>query len=334
MSKSLGNVISPQDVMRKYGADILRVWVASSDYVGDIKISSEILERLADGYRKIRNTFRYLLSNLYDFDPSKDALEPGKLTEIDRWILSRLYGLVRDVSGYYDRWEFHKVYRAVYDFCVYEISAFYLDVLKDILYILAPGAPERRSAQTVIFNCLYMLTRVMAPLLSFTTEEAWEHISFEGKDPSIHMSDWPDIRKDMAGWEDKALDKKWEKILTIRNSVMKFLELKRESKLIGSSLEAQVALYTDDKEMKAFLRENVGLFPKVFKVSQVQVLEKPEGTMEEAEGLPIKLGVKKALGRKCERCWNFSETVGKNKELPELCKRCYDVTIERSSSEQ
>ncbi|MGB2961338.1 MAG: isoleucine--tRNA ligase [Candidatus Omnitrophota bacterium] len=334
MSKSLGNVISPQDVMKKYGADILRLWVASSDYEGDIKLSSEILERLADGYRKIRNTFRYLLSNLYDFDPAKDSVEYNDLTELDRFMLHLLYDRVREITRFYDDWEFHKVYRKVYDFCVYEVSAFYLDVLKDILYILAPGSPERRSAQTVIFRVLHALTHVMAPILSFTSEEAWEHLSLGGKKPSIHMSDWPDIEKDVAGWKNDDLLRKWGEILWIRDGVMKSLELKREEKLIGSSLEARVFFYTENKEIGGYIKGNekdLELLAKVFKVSEVRLLSSPEEGMEEVAGISgLKILVKKALGEKCARCWNYRDTVGKNKDLPDLCERCYDVIMERS----
>jgi len=332
MSKSVGNVIKPQDVMKKYGADILRLWVASSDYDGDIKLSSEILERLADGYRKMRNTFRFLLSNLYDFDPSKDALNADELRETDRWMLSRLYGLVEEVNGHYDRWEFYKVYRTVYDFCVYEVSAFYLDVSKDILYVASPDSVERRSVQTVVFNALSILVRIMAPILAFTAEEAWKSAGFEGKKKSVHMSDWPDIEKDMAGWKDEALDAKWEKILFIRGSVMKFLELKREEGLIGSSLEAAITLYSDDTDMRDFIRENIPLFPVLFKVSQAAMAESAGDDMEDAPGLPLKIGVARASGEKCQRCWNFRSTVGQNKDFPDLCQRCYNITFERSSN--
>ncbi len=330
MSKSIGNIISPQDVMRKYGADILRLWVASSDYVGDIKISSEILERLADGYRKIRNTFRYLLSNLYDFDPAKDAVGVEDLSETDRWMMSRLYRLAKEVGSYYENWEFHKVYRAVYNFCVYEVSAFYLDVMKNILYIMSPDSVERRSGQTVIFRILHILTRVMAPILSFTTEEVWGNMDFAGKEDSVHMSDWPDIDKDMAGWENRELDAKWEEILAIRDNVMKVLEVKRAAGLIAGSLEAAITLYSDNEEVRDFIRENVGLFPEIFKVSKVAVSDKPEDDMEDTPGMSLKIGVKRAPGEKCPRCWNFSETVGENEDHPDLCKRCYNAILERS----
>ncbi|MFH1552627.1 MAG: isoleucine--tRNA ligase [Candidatus Omnitrophota bacterium] len=330
MSKSIGNVISPQDIMQKYGADILRLWVASSNYEGDIKVSVEILERLADGYRKIRNTFRYLASNLYDFDPAEDALEASALTETDRWMLSRLYGLVEEVNGYYDKWEFYKVYRAVYNFCVYEVSSFYLDVLKDVLYIMTPDSFERRSAQTALFRVLDTLVRLVAPLLSFTAEEIWGHITSGGKEESVHIADWPDIDKDMDGWKDAELDAKWRKILSIRDSVMKFLELKREEGLIGSSLEGAITLYSDNDGMRDFLRENMELFPGLFIVSQAELADSPEPGMKDVPALDLKIGVKKASGTKCQRCWNFSKTTGKSKDFPDLCERCYNITLERS----
>jgi isoleucyl-tRNA synthetase len=326
MSKSIGNVISPQDVMLKYGADILRLWVASSDYETDIKLSSEILERLADGYRKIRNTFRFLLSNLYDFDFPGNTVATGDLSETDRWMLSRLHGLAEEVNRYYENWEFYKVYRAVYNFCVYEVSAFYLDVLKDMLYVMAPDSVERRSAQTVVFRLLHTLVRIIAPILSFTAEEVWGAIeSFKEKEESVHMADWPDTLRDMDGWEDKELDAKWQQILTIRGSVMKFLELKREKGLIGSSLESAIALYSDDDRMRDFVRNNIGLLPLLFKVSQAAVTERQENDMEDVPNFPLKIAVRRATGTKCQRCWNFSETVGKSKDAPDLCKRCYNI---------
>ena len=326
MSKSVGNVIRPQDVMHKYGADILRLWVASSDYEGDIKLSSEILERLADGYRKMRNTFRFLLSNLYDFDFSADAVRVRDLSETDRWMLSRLQGLLEEVNRHYGNWEFYKVYRAVYNFCVYEVSAFYLDVLKDVLYVMAPDSIERRSAQTVIFRLLHTLVRIVAPILSFTAEEVWGAIeSVKTKDKSVHMADWPDIDKDMEGWKDEELDAKWRQILVIRDSVMKLLELKRDEGLIGSSLEAAIALYPTNDRMRGFVRENIGLFPGIFIVSQAAVIDQEEDGMQDVPGVPLKIGVKQARGEKCQRCWNFSETVGKNKDAPDLCERCCNI---------
>ena len=332
MSKSVGNVISPQDVMKKYGADILRLWVASSDYEGDIKLSSEILERLADGYRKIRNTFRFLLSNLYDFDPQKDLAGDEELAEIDRWMLSQLYRLTRDVTGHYDSWEFYKAYRAVYDFCVYEVSSFYLDVLKDNLYIVLPDSAGRRANQTVIFRMLNVLCRVMAPILSFTAEEVWGYINLEGKEDSVHMSDWPDMEKDMAGWEDVELDGKWSKILDLRDRVMKLLEVKRNAGMIGSSLEAAVKLCPLNDTMKKFVTGNIELFPGLFKVSQAIIVEEVRDDMEDVPDLSIRIVVERSSGEKCQRCWNFSDTVGTQKDYSDLCERCYNVISERRNN--
>ncbi|MBU1894312.1 MAG: isoleucine--tRNA ligase, partial [Candidatus Omnitrophica bacterium] len=333
MSKSVGNVISPTQIMKKYGADILRLWVASSDYVGDIKLSSEILERLADGYRKIRNTFRFLLSNLYDFDISKNTVKTDDLTEIDKWMLSRLSGVVEEITGYYDRYEFYKVYRAVYNFCVYEVSAFYLDVLKDVLYVDAPDSGERRSVQTVISRILNTLVRLMAPIISFTTEEVWSVMALIDKEKSVHMAFWPSLVKDLTACRNSELDAKWERILGVRNGVMKLLELKRANNLIGSSLEASIEFYSEDKDTQTFMKDNLELFAGIFKVSQVFVVEKDKEGMESVPGvINTKALVKRALGEKCQRCWNFSETVGKNKDYSDLCQRCFNVVVERSNN--
>lgn len=331
MSKSLGNVISPQDIMKKYGADILRLWVASSDYEGDIKISPEILERLADGYRKIRNTFKYLLSNLYDFDPSKDPVKLEDLKETDRWMLSRLAGLEEEVDSYYEKWEFYKVYRAAYNFCIFEVSSFYLDVLKDILYVMSPDSIERRSAQTVLFKILHTLVRIMAPLISFTADEVWQAIESGQKEESVHLADWPDRKKEMVSWKSEELDEKWKKLLSIRDGVMKLLEVARGKNLIGSSLEAAVVLYSGKEDVLNFLRENERLFSGLFIVSQASVSEKEEEGMELIPGMNLKVLVKKASGKKCQRCWNFNENVGENKNYSDLCNRCYNVISERSS---
>ena len=334
MSKSVGNVISPEDVMKQYGADILRLWVASSDYEGDVKLSSEILERLADGYRKIRNTYRFLLSNLSDFDPEKDAVRLDEMPVTDRWMLSRLAKLLKDIDQYYSNWEFHRVYRAVYDFCVYEVSSFYLDVAKDIVYILTPGALERRSVQTVIFNILNVLIKVMAPIMPFTTEEAWGHMTFRESAGSVHLADWPDVDKDMPGWIDDVLDGKWKDILAVRDKVMKVLEVKREQGLIGSSLEASLALYSRDDRIKSLLEENIGLFPMLFKVSEAKLSEKGNKALEEVAGFPLMVEVKKAEGEKCQRCWNRDVSVGNYKDSPDLCERCYNIIAERSHNGQ
>jgi len=331
MSKSIGNVIRPEQILKKYGADILRLWVASSDYVDDIKISDEILDRLADGYRKIRNTFRFLLSNLFDFNSCEDAVDYEILSEINRWMLSRLFVLTDDVTRFYENWEFHKVYRAIYNFCVYEVSAVYLDVVKDILYVDGADSEKRKSSQTVIYNILGILVKLLAPVLSFTSEEVWREWQSEGKTESVHMSDWPDLNGEMAVWKDDALNKKWDKILELRDGVMKVLETKRGEGLIGSSLEAAIFVYSENSEIQKFLKENIDLFPMVFKVSQAEVREDGLQDFEEIPGYEFKIKVSRALGSKCERCWNFSKTVGLLDENLQLCERCHKIVLERSS---
>ena len=329
MSKSLGNVISPEDVMKQFGADILRLWVSSSDYNGDIKISSEILARLADGYRKMRNTFRYLLSNLFDFDPQKDAPEYDQMPEADRWMLSRLFRLMKETTAYYDSYEFYKVYRAVYDFCVFEVSSFYLDASKDILYVQGADSPERRSAQTVLFHILNTLVRIMAPILSFTTEEVWENMSFEGKEKSVHLAPWKDTDSEYAAWENEVLDTKWDLLLGIRDSILKVLEERREAGVIGSSLDARLSVFSDDDGTKRFLEDCIDLFPLIFRVSQAITLDAEEEGMLSAGDGKFKIKVGKALGEKCPRCWNYYEETGMDADHPGLCSRCTEVMIKR-----
>ncbi|MDD4012746.1 MAG: isoleucine--tRNA ligase [Candidatus Omnitrophica bacterium] len=332
MSKSMGNVISPEEIMKKYGADILRLWVASSDYEGDIKLSTEILDRLADGYRKIRNTFRYILSNLYDFDPATDQVDRKDMPETDRWMLSRLSGLAEDIDRYYSEWEFHRVYRSAYDFCVCEVSSFYLDVLKDILYILSPDSVERRSAQTVLYRILDTLTRLLAPILSFTTDEVWGYVPVRDKEESVHLADWPKHGTGNAAWKDDSLDAKWARILRLRDDVMKVLEARREEGLIGSSLEACLVLYPVKEDARELLRTSLGLLPALFKVSQAVVSDEGEDGMADSSDGSIRIGVKRAAGKKCPRCWNYSDTVGKDGREPALCGRCAKVISERRNN--
>ena len=332
MSKSTGNVVKPSDVMKKYGADILRLWVASSDYETDIKISSEILERLADGYRKIRNTFRFLLSNLYDFDPEKSGVPYGKMTEADRWMLSRLSCLETEVTAAYESSEFHKVYRKVYDFCVYEVSALYMDFMKDPLYILPADSILRRSHQTVIFHLLTTITRMMAPILCFTTDEVWGYLEFSGKMKSIHLERWPDMDLDRSRpWKDDELEKKWEKLLTLRDGMMKLLEEERSAGIIGSSLDAAVFVYAADEKELSFLKDNAELLASILKVSHFEVSSDAEG----GSSLPllqVKVRIEKAGGIKCPRCWNYSETVGERDGFPDICPRCADAVSNRSDA--
>ncbi|MBF0216510.1 MAG: isoleucine--tRNA ligase [Candidatus Omnitrophica bacterium] len=333
MSKSLGNVIQPEEIMKKYGADVLRLWVSSSDYSGDIKLSDEILARLADGYRKIRNTLKYLISNLYDYDHARDCVPPGELHEVDRWMLSRLYRLVKDNDGYYANFEFYKVYRSVYDFCVTDISSFYLDIQKDIMYVVSPGSSQRRSGQTVIFHLLDVITRILSPILAFTMDEVWEYVKCDGKEESVHMSLWPGLSNDISGWNDEPLMIKWDGLIALRNEVMKSLEEKRATGLIGSSLDARIELYSEDAKESDFLSGSRDLMAFIFRVSQVEIVACPAVDMEKVGGRLLLISVRKARGCKCPRCWNYAEIVGVNSKYPELCQRCGNVMDERRNSD-
>jgi isoleucyl-tRNA synthetase len=323
MSKSLGNVVSPQELMKKYGADILRLWVSSANYQDDIRISEEILNRLADAYRKIRNTFRYLLGNVHDYDPDKNSVQIGSLLEIDRWMLSRLSGVIKEVEQYYADYLFYKVYRCVYNFCVYEVSSLYLDILKDRLYTFGQNSIERRSCQTVLYEILIALLKILAPILSFTTEEAWRSL-FPGRD-SIHLCEWGWDKKTLASWSDAAMEEKWSRLLSVREEVLKALEEKRISGEIGSSLEARLVLYSDKKEISKFLKENMNNLTSFFITSQVKIADKVGKNARKCPGSPIWISVEKAQGKKCSRCWNYKESVGENREFNDICARCAEV---------
>ncbi len=313
MSKSQGNVISPQDVMKQYGADILRLWVLSSDTSDDIRISQDGLSRIADGYRKIRNTFKYILGNLHGFDPAKDALSHDKLLEVDRWALSKLELLKEETDQAYDNYQLHRVYHAVYNFCVREMSSFYLDVLKDRLYTDAKSSVSGRSCRTALHEILSVLTRLMAPALVFTAEEVWERT---GSGESVHTQLWP---KPSPKNRDAELEKRWEKFLEIREKVLKSLELKREKKEIGNSLEAEVELSVSKSEELEFLKSFQPDLPGLLLVSGAKIKFEPAG------GDETQITVLKAAGQKCERCWNYRDSVGKDKEHPTLCHRCAEV---------
>ncbi len=320
MSKSAGNVITPEQVMKKHGADILRLWAASSDYSEDVRASDEILTRLADAYRKIRNTYKYLLSNLYDFDPFKDAIPYGDMLEIDRWILSRLSGLLKESEKNYDDFEFHKVYRDVYGFCVYEVSSVYLDILKDRMYTFKADSRERRSGQTAMYELLTGLLKIMAPILVVTTDEAWGYVHPGGKAASIHLESWP--QGDQSVLLDEKLNEKWARLNTVREAVLKRLEEKRQKNEIGSSLEARVVIGTEDREYKKLLKDNSDMLRYLFIVSQVEIKDGAIKKEDLDPAVPAAIYIEKAKGAKCQRCWNYSEQVGSFKDHPALCERC------------
>ncbi|MBN1526719.1 MAG: isoleucine--tRNA ligase [Candidatus Omnitrophica bacterium] len=320
MSKSLGNVITPEQVMKKYGADILRLWAASSDYSEDVRLSDVILTRLADAYRKIRNTYKYLLSNLYDFDPAKNTVAHKDMTEIDRWVLSRLSCLLTECARNYDAYAFHKVYRDVYNFCVCEVSSMYLDILKDRMYTFPADSAERRSAQTAAYELCLGLLKVMAPIMAMTTDEAWGYLP-GAKSESVHLEGWVDASHH-AKWRDDKLNEKWARLAAVRELVLKKLEDKRAAGEIGSGLEARVVLATDDAAAEKLLNDNKDFLRYIFIVSQVEVRKGAADKAALEAGLPIAVTVEKAAGAKCQRCWNYSEAVGSDKEHPTLCERC------------
>lgn len=319
MSKSLGNVIAPMDVINRNGAEILRLWVSAEDYREDVRISKEIIDRLVEAYRKIRNTARFLLGNLNDFD-CKDYSD--YLLEIDRWAMSRLQGLIKRVTEAYEKFEFHLVYHSIHNFCVIDMSSFYLDILKDRLYTFRRDSRERRAAQWVLYQILSVMTRLMAPILSFTAEEIWSFMPGE-KEESVFLSDFPSVNNRYLAHD---LEDRWSRLITIRDEVNKALEIKRKEKFIGNSLEAKVniSLRGDDYIL---LSEYEEFLPTLLIVSAVEITDKrPEEGAFKAEEVPdLFITIERAPGRKCERCWNWSETVGSFNDAPELCQRCYRV---------
>jgi isoleucyl-tRNA synthetase len=333
MSKSLGNVVAPQDIIKATGAEILRLWVSAEDYRGDVRISKEIMARLTEAYRKIRNTARFLLGNLHDFDGGDWS---GSLLEIDRWAMSRLQGLIRRVTEAYEGFDFHEVYHRIYNFCVVDMSAFYLDILKDRLYTFRRDSAERRAAQWVLREVLMAMTRLMAPVLSFSAEEIWRFIK-DRPAGSVFLTRMPVAEERFV---DPALEEKWAGLMAVREEVNKALELKRAEKFIGNSLEARVVLYLPDADAYRinfnFMKEYEGFLPALFIVSQVEMRKyspqmegqgiKSEEWMRHATHKTDEntfILIEKASGEKCQRCWNWSPFVGTFPDSPEICDRCH-----------
>lgn len=319
MSKSDGNVTAPEEVIKKYGAEILRLWVAAQDYRDDIRISGVILERLADAYRRIRNTARYILGNLHDFNLEQDWVADGDLLEIDRWALSKLEGVIQRVERCYLEYEFHVLYHTVHNFCSVELSSFYLDVLKDRLYTAPAGSRERRSAQTAMYRILDALTRLLAPVLSFTADEIWWALPGE-REASVHLASFPKIETSLL---DAALEARYEKILLVRSDVAKVLEVARTAKIIGHSLDARITLFVPAGSWRDLLDQYRDELTTLLIVSQVELAEAaPAGSVTGEEIPELTILVEKASGEKCERCWNYSTSVGASSVHPALCPRC------------
>jgi len=356
MSKSLGNVIAPQTIMKKYGAEILRLWVAAEDYRDDVRMSEEIVKRMTEAYRRLRNTARFLISNLYDFNLEKDTVKNDDLDELDRWILYRTQNLLDRCRKAYENFELHIVYHALNNFCSVDLSAHYLDIVKDRLYCEGRSSKGRRSAQTTIYHILEVLVHLMTPILSFTAEEIWQHLPKKSDAPeSILMSQMPLPDKNLIDGEPAS---RWDQIFKERAEVLKALEEARNANIIGHSLDAKVDFYCDSDLPPSSLRD---LFHKDKKraedtlivsqgefvfgkepdmLDQLKVSRKsgqrgtwaiangPDGSqicIYDSEPLNCYIAVSKADGQKCERCWKYDKEVGQDSVHPTVCGRCSEV---------
>ena len=324
MSKSLGNGIAPEDILKQYGADVMRLWVASSDYRQDMRISKDMLKHLSQNYLKIRNTARYILGNLFDFDPKTNAVAYADMPELDKWALMKLNDLAAKVREGYDSYEFHTVFHAIHNFCVVDMSNFYLDVIKDRLYCDETDGLSRRSAQTTIYRILSALVRMLSPILCFTADEIWQAMPHAAEDDvrNVAYNEMPQADEALYfSDEDRA---KWDKLTAFRDDVNKALEGARTAKTIGKPLEACVTVYAD-AEQAAFLNGCGQDLADLCIVSELDVVA-GDGEGAASENLPgLKIAVARAAGEKCLRCWKQAKTVGSDAKHPGLCARCAKV---------
>ena len=326
MSKSVGNTVDPMDIINTYGADILRLWCASVDYSDDVRISDNAIKQASESYRRVRNTARYILGNINDFNPETNRVDYKDLVEIDRWALHRLETLKTNVTANYEKYEFYNIFNDIHYFAGIEMSAFYLDIIKDRLYVEKTDSLARRSAQTAMYEILVTITKMIAPVLSFTAEEIWTKLPEAAKDAeSILLTSWYDANSE---WIDEKLGSKWDEIIKLRKEANKVLEKARqgEDRIIGNSLDAKLELHITNDEIKTFVTSNIELLESVFMVSEFEVVETlGEGFInsEELEGVSIK--VTHAAGEKCERCWKYSTELGTDPEYDDICPRCTTV---------
>nr|WP_236838544.1 isoleucine--tRNA ligase [Caldalkalibacillus salinus] len=325
MSKSLGNVIVPQKVIDQLGADILRLWVSSVDYQSDVRISDAILKQIAEVYRKIRNTLRFLLGNLADFDPARDRVNLEDMSDLDRYMLIKAQRLLTRVRGAYDEYQFHTVYSAVHNFCTIELSSLYLDISKDLLYTDAPNSVARKATQTVMYDLLQLIVKLVAPIIPHTADEVWQFVP-GSETKSVQLTDIPDT---VSHVEDDDLEQKWDQFITVRQEVLKALEVARREKVIGGSLSAEVHLYPT-AQTKALLAQFEDL-EKLFIVSHAVLHEDTEQVPEDAQqGDTVSVWIKPAEGEKCQRCWVVTPEVGQHEHVdhPDLCPRCAETVTE------
>jgi len=328
MHKSAGNVIAPEDIIKNYGAEIIRLWVAGEDYRDNIRLSKEILQRLTEAYRRIRNTCRYLLGNLNDFDVNRDSVSYDQMEELDKWALNRLQEINERITKAYENFDFHIVYHTLYNFCIIDLSSFYLDIIKDRLYVSPKKSIARRSAQTAMNEILNVLVRLMAPVLSFTADEIWQFMEDGKKDSasSVHATLFIPIKEE---YRDTGLAERWNEIIRVRREVTKALEIARKDKFIGHSLDASVTLGLSP-DLEGLLNPYRDQLRTLFIVSHVHIMpaENMEGGLEsdEVKGMIVK--VDRCEDPKCERCWMHESTMGKITEHPTICERCLNSLIE------
>jgi isoleucyl-tRNA synthetase len=330
MHKSAGNVISPEDVIKKYGAEIIRLWVAAEDYRDNIRLSDEILKQLTEAYRRIRNTCRYLLGNLADFRPSEDTIPYSEMEELDRWALHQLQDLSGRILRAYQDFEFHIVFHRLHNFCALDLSSFYLDIIKDRLYVSPPKSRARRSAQSALNEILQVLIRLMAPVLSFTADEIWQNMNSDRTYESVHMDQFVSVKEN---FKDTELAGRWDLIVRVRRTVTKAIELARNEKRVGHSLDASVEVGVS-KDLAEKLRPYMDQLRSIFIVSSVRLIPEEElpGGFESEELPGIRVSVKPSKDPKCDRCWVRDSTVGENNDHPTLCKRCTGALTEMEFS--
>ncbi|PLS68928.1 MAG: isoleucine--tRNA ligase [Cyanobacteria bacterium M5B4] len=331
MSKSLGNIIDPMLIINggknqkqepAYGADVLRLWVSSVDYNSDVPIGKTILSQMADVSRKIRNTARFLLSNLFDFDPTKHAVKDEDLEEIDRYLLHVIRSVAEEITNAYDSFQFYRFFQTMQNFCTVELSNFYLDVAKDRLYIRAANSPLRRSCQTVLAYCLDLITKGIAPVLCHTAEDIWRYYPYAVPTKSVFQAGWFDFPET---WHNEQLSQDWEQLRQVRTEVNKVLETARNEKTIGASLEAKVLLVVKDEKLKQLLQPKESELRYLFITSQVYLVDALPEVPYRLDLDHLTIGVDRAEGEKCARCWNYSVRVGEFADHPTICERCVEA---------
>jgi isoleucyl-tRNA synthetase len=327
-SKSLGNGVDPVEIANRLGGEIVRLWVASVDFQEDVTVSEELMQRVAENYKKIRNTFRYVLSNLYDFDPQRNTVEFKDMLALDQYMLLRTAEVTQQARGWYESFEFHRIYHQLNEFCTTDLSAVYFDVLKDRLYTAAPNSRARRSAQTAIWRIGEALVRLLAPIMSFTAEEVWSFLpKISGRPQSVHLAYFPkaeDLTGDTSGMAQLlSLRADFDSLMAVRDDALKALEVARKERLIGSGLEAAVTIHATEDRYRVLDRYKSDL-RFLFIVSGVEVRSAAAGN----GSIPLRVEVTKAPGQKCERCWNYSVHVGESKVYPGLCERCLAALAE------